>query len=717
MRRLRHSQLLLWAVAGVAAALAVGGMVLEILNLSAPSSDDWGSNSGRVLAGITFLSFSLVGALIGTLRPGHTVAWICLAIGFVASLFSFAGGYGDYTLTTNPEALPGGRYMAWLENWTWVVWLGLSGVFLLLLFPDGRLPSRRWRLVAWLSVVGIVAVAVSEAFTPGPLDEDGGVVNPLGIEGAEDALEALSAGLGLLGACVLASAASVVLRFRRARGEERLQLEWFATAAAAVSVTYCAAVVLGQVASDNVSAPVQDASVLSVIALPIAVGIAILKYRLYGIDVVINKAVVFAALAVFITAVYVAIVVGLGAALGTVGEPNIVLSILATAVVAVAFQPARERAQRFANRLVYGKRATPYEVLAEFSDRVAETYATEEVLPNMARTIAEGTGAQRADVWLRAGSELRLAASWPVEAPGSERPLILSNGQLPAFSKVDRAVAVRHQNDLLGALTVVKPSGEPLTATEDRLLADLASQAGLVLRNVGLASELVARLEELAASRQRLVAAQDEERRRLERNLHDGAQQHLVALKVRLDLAARMAEGDQKLRETLESLSGATEEAVEALRDLARGIYPPLLADQGLAAALTAHARKVSVPVAVEAEGLSRYSQEVEAAVYFCCLEALQNVAKYAQAGEAVVRIDEVAGSLQFSVQDDGAGFDPARQPRGSGLQNMADRLAALGGSLEIRSAPNSGTTIIGELPTEPQARRAPDDRTASLVF
>jgi signal transduction histidine kinase len=716
VERLRYSKTLAWGVFVSAVVLTVAGGVLWILNAASPTPQDFGTTGGRVAYGVAFFAFSLVGALIGFRRGGHPVAWICLGIGFIAAVWLFVGGWGQYTLTTNPDSLPARDWMTWLENWVWVGWLVLVGVLLFLYFPDGRLPSPRWRVVVWLAGAGTVALAASQALSPGRLDEDAEVVNPVGIEGAADLLDALSAGAALLGVCSLAAAGSVVLRYRRATGDERLQLKWFASAAVLGSLIYCAAQVMGAVAPDAAGAT-EDVSIAIVAALAIAVGIAILKYRLYEIDVVISKTLVFATLAVFITAVYVGIVVGLGAALGTLGDPNILLSILATAVVAVAFQPARERAERFANRLVYGRRATPYEVLAEFSDRVAETYATEEVLPNMARTIAEGTGAQRADVWLRAGSELRLAASWPEDAPGGAPPLVLSNGQLPAFARVDRAVPVRHQNELLGALTVAKPPGEPMTATEDKLLADLASQAGLVLRNVGLASELVARLEDLAASRQRLVAAQDEARRRLERNLHDGAQQHLVALKVRLDLAARMAEGDQKLRETLQSLSAGTEEAVEALRDLARGIYPPLLADQGLAAALTAHARKVAVPVAVEAEGLSRYSQEVEAAVYFCCLEALQNVTKYAQASEVVIRIDAVAGSLRFSVRDDGTGFDPARQPRGSGLQNMDDRLAALGGSLEVRSAPDTGTTIVGELPTEPRARIVPDDRTASLVF
>jgi signal transduction histidine kinase len=231
-------------------------------------------------------------------------------------------------------------------------------------------------------------------------------------------------------------------------------------------------------------------------------------------------------------------------------------------------------------------------------------------------------------------------------------------------------------------------------------LTDLASQAGLVLRNVALTSELLARLEELKASRQRLVAAQDEERRRLERNLHDGAQQHLVALKTRMSLAKKLIERDgTKAAELLTNLEADASEALETLRDLARGIYPPLLADQGLAVSLEAHARKVQVPVDVEAHNVRRYPQETEAAVYFCCLEALQNVAKYAEASYVTVTLEESDSRLRFSVTDDGRGFDPATTAKGSGSQNMADRLEALGGSVTIDSGPGRGTTVRGELP------------------
>jgi len=252
---------------------------------------------------------------------------------------------------------------------------------------------------------------------------------------------------------------------------------------------------------------------------------------------------------------------------------------------------------------------------------------------------------------------------------------------------------VVHQGEQLGALAVSMPPSEPMNPGTRQLVDDLASQAGLVLRNVKL-------IEELKASRQRLVAAQDEERRKLERNIHDGAQQQLVALQVRQRLAEQLVERDPvRVKEMLAQLQVDTGAALDDLRDLARGIYPPLLADRGLAAALEAQARKSSVPVAVEAEGIERLPQEVEAAVYFSVLEALQNTAKYAEASSARVVLAREPDALRFEVADDGRGFDPAANGHGSGLQGISDRLGALDGAMEVESTPGAGTVIRGRIP------------------
>jgi signal transduction histidine kinase len=239
-----------------------------------------------------------------------------------------------------------------------------------------------------------------------------------------------------------------------------------------------------------------------------------------------------------------------------------------------------------------------------------------------------------------------------------------------------------------------------MTPSKEKLIRDLAAQAGLVLRNERLTSALKARLADLQAAQKRLVAAQDAERRRLERNIHDGAQQQLVALAVKARLARTLTERDPaKAEEMLSQIEAETHDALEDLRDLARGIYPPLLADKGLEAALTAQARKSPVPVEVEATGIDRFPQEIEAAVYFSALEALQNTAKYAAATRATITLSRANGSLSFTVTDDGTGFDTKVTGYGTGLQGIADRLGALDGDLEVASGPGSGTTVTGRVP------------------
>jgi signal transduction histidine kinase len=265
--------------------------------------------------------------------------------------------------------------------------------------------------------------------------------------------------------------------------------------------------------------------------------------------------------------------------------------------------------------------------------------------------------------------------------------------ELPGFGD-DDAFEVRHQGELLGALTVSVAANDPMNPTKEKLARDMAAQAGLVLRNVRL-------IQDLRESRRRIVSAQDQRARTLERNIHDGAQQQLVALSVKLRLASGLLERDPaKARTMLEELQGQTTETLEDLRDLARGIYPPLLADKGLPAALEAQARKSPVPVTVQPDGVGRYGQDVESAVYFCCLEALNNVAKYADASSVEIRLRQKDGELRFEVADNGVGFEPGATTRGTGLQGIADRLDALGGRFEIRTAPGKGTTLVGLVPS-----------------
>jgi signal transduction histidine kinase len=329
-------------------------------------------------------------------------------------------------------------------------------------------------------------------------------------------------------------------------------------------------------------------------------------------------------------------------------------------------------------------------VLSDFARRIGGTYSAEGVLPQMAQTVAAGTGAEQVVVWLRVDDELRPEAS----SDGSSRagPLPVAGHELPRLPDADMSAPVVHQGELLGAISVQMPKDEPLRPAGQQLIADVASQAGLVLSNVGL-------IEDLRASRQRLVTAQDEARRRLERNIHDGAQQDLVALAIKLRLADMTVEDPVQTRELLGELQADAAGALANLRDLARGIYPPLLADLGLAAALSAQASKSPLPVTVEADEIGRFGQDTEAAVYFCCLEALQNTAKYAHATQVRICLQAPNGTLRFTVSDDGTGYDARHTPMGSGLRNMADRVAALGGRLEVQSAPGQGTTVTGQLP------------------
>ena len=430
--------------------------------------------------------------------------------------------------------------------------------------------------------------------------------------------------------------------------------------------------------------PVLFAALFVTIAVgtPGAYLISIFRHGLWDLDLVVRKAVVFAVVAGAITIASILLVLVVPVAVFGTGLSGWERGLLLGGVaIGMLVGPLRRRARRIADRLVFGHRATPYEVLTSFSDRVGETYATDDVLPRMARILAEGTGASVARVYLRLGTQLREVAAYPAD---------------PAPDPEEFRLPVVHHGVDLGALAVTMPANDPLDASKERLIGDLAAQAGLVLRNVKL-------IEELRASRQRLVVAQDEERRKLERNLHDGAQQQLVALSVKLRLVEQLTERDPaKAREMLGALQGDTGDALENLRELARGIYPPLLADQGLGAALASQARKASIPVEVEAGELGRYARDVESAVYFCSLEALNNVAKYANATNARIRLAQRNGTLQFEVTDDGTGFDPGRTGYGTGLQGMADRLDAVGGTLEVRSAPGAGTTIVGHVPADP---------------
>jgi signal transduction histidine kinase len=662
---------------------------------------------------LSFCLFPIIGYILAIRRPDNAISWLMLGIGAAFGLSAFVGSYASYAIHGGVGGERLGAIALAFDQPMWVPIVGLPATFLLLLFPDGHLPSPRWRWFAWVLGASMAITFLAILLGPGRFEESEfpNLVNPLGAEALRPLLAVATGSIVMLPIGVIGSLVSLVQRFRRSTGIERLQLRWLVTAAGTVAILYASALILsfnsawGSEATPGWLGVIQALAIVSFGLIPIAIGISVLRYHLFDIDLVINKALLLAAMVVFITLVYVGIVVGVGALVGRQANP--VLSAAAAAVVALAFQPARRRAQRFADRLVYGKRATPYEVLSQFSDRLGNAYANEELLPRMARALAEGTGASRADVWVRVGDELRAEAVWPQDADRPE-PLVASANAEGTLSSSSMREPVRHRGELLGALSITKKPGESITATEEKLVRDLAAQAGLVMRNVALAEQLMDTIEELRASRQRLVTAQDERAKQLERNLHDGAQQQIVALTVKLRLLVQLMDRDvEKAKSMASDLQTDATDALEQLRDLARGIYPPLLADQGLVAALEAQARKASVPTEVRSDGIGRYPQDIESAVYFCVLEALNNVAKYAEATSAEVTLAQDDGHLRFAVVDDGTGFDTAETSYGTGVQGMADRLDAIGGALQVVSRKGGGTTIEGRIPTP--TSRMPD--------
>jgi signal transduction histidine kinase len=688
---------LAWPLAAFWAVAWLTTVALVVANRSALRTFEQADPVDMILP----IGFAVIGTLLVRRTPRNPTGWIFVGIAILGVLSGVATEYVFRSSHFGP--LPGANWVAWSHDpLNWLVFPPGLATFFFLTFPDGRLASRRWRYLAWFAVL-IVALGFGFFVLQTSIHLNGSprMANPLGSVAVVDMENGAPGVIWLVGLVILLTAmVGIVLRTRRATGELRQQLRWLAFAS-----TLTAAALVGIIGAFSVGFQPPNGAFDAIIvlgfgiAVPVSCGVAILKHGLYELDVVISKTVVYAVLAAVFTVVYLAIVVGIGTAIGS--THNSFLTVLAAATIAVAFNPVRDRAKRFANRVVYGKRASPYEVLSAFSERVAGTYSVEDVLPRMATLLGQGTGADDAVVWLRVGAELRPSASWGTN--GDEPAAIaMRDGELPDFAGASKVAAVRHRDELLGALTVTKPPNDPLTVAEDKLVEDLAAQAGLVLRNVRLTEELRANLEELRASRQRLVTAQDGERRRIERNIHDGAQQQLVALAVQARIAESLAGKDpERERELLHMVQRGLQDALEDLRDLARGIYPPLLADQGLGAALEAQARRLTVPVAVEPEGVGRYAQEAEAAVYFCVLEALQNVAKYADASSATVRLRASAGELRFEVEDDGRGFDPAATGYGTGVQGMVDRLAALGGELEVLSGPGHGTTVVGRLPVD----------------
>lgn len=672
--RVRRNTYLAWGCVALTLAFHIAGAALigatprsKIpAGLEAAISGWWAN-----LSILYTLAFTVVGALIIARRPGNRVGWVAIGIGMSTALYTFVSGYTTFGSLVDPQ-LPGLSVVNSLSNWEWAVPVTLALFFLPLLFPDGRPVSAWWWLALPIVVLGYVL-----------------------------AFAGITAGQYVAMAANLAANFTLIIRFRRASSDERQQIRWFVFALLVVIVVSVAGVVVGSLVYHNntvVFNPYFDVLIpLAFTFLAISIGVAVMKYHLYDIDIFIRQGLVYGTLVLLISVVYFIVVVGVASHLWGVRASDPGGAVAVGAIIALVFQPLRRFLARLASRLVYGKRATPYEVLSQFSHQVGEMVSTDQLSQRMAEVLAEGTGADRATVWLHVGRDLRPAASWPVGV-NEYQAIRLPDGTLPAIDNVSEAVPVQYQGELLGALTVRKR--EPMTQTERRLLADLAQESGLVLKNARLTAELVERLDQLQASRERLITAQDEARRQLERNLHDGAQQNLIALKLKIALAKNLAATDpRRAQAMLDELTAESDEAIETLRELARGLYPPILAQAGLVPAIEGQARRTSIPVDVIADSLPRYPQETEASVYFCVLEALQNIVKHAGASRACVKLENAGGQLHFSISDDGRGFDPATLRAGSGFQNMRDRVEVLGGTLQVDSSPGAGTRISGRVP------------------
>jgi len=474
---------------------------------------------------------------------------------------------------------------------------------------------------------------------------------------------------------------------------------------------------------------------MAVVPLPIAAALcAGRRARQHADEILVHSVGIGGALAA-VTAIFLVTVVGLGRVPDERERSLVVLVIVGAGAAAVAFEPARRNLTTRARRQVTGNHDERDAVLKVFGQRIRRDIPFAEVLLQSAETLRRSMDLEASEIWTGREGRLELTASVPERASrtvaldGDTCQVAARAGVVgPAWLRIwmpelvadperaglrQRAVPLGFAGELLGLVLVERGGGRDFSGHEEEVLAELGRQMGLALHNTQLDLALQDTLDEvrrqaaeIQASRRRLVQAADGERRRIERDLHDGAQQHLVALSVNLRLARDMiGDAPEAAVEMLDELHVMVKETVQELRDLAHGIYPPLLMDSGLPHALRAAAARNPLNISVETDLTERYIPEVEAAVYFCCLEALQNAAKHAAGADVVIRLWTDAGGLLFEVADDGPGFDVEAKGRGHGFVNMADRLGAIGGTVRWDSAPGHGTRVSGALPVKAISR------------
>ena len=642
------------------AALVVATVVIEVAAVAL----SWGLEPAwdTALYALYAVTQVAVGALIVSRHPGHRIGWLFIVDGiFTAVAADAAQGWG---LRAAEHGWPGGPFGEWVALWSWIA-TGPLGVFLFLWFPDGHLTRRGWRALAWASVIGAAVALPGFAMDPHLGDQFIGGRNPYAVEGAPIDL-LLGVGMPLFLGSLVVAIVPLVQRFRRSSGVERLQLRWFAFA------SVCAAVVLPTVAVLwSVVPAVRPLTALALMSIPIAAGIAILRYRLYDIDLVVSRTLAYVTLTVLLAGVYAAIAVVLGAA---VGRSSAWVTAGATLAVAAMFRPLRARIQTAVDRRFNRTRFDALRQMAEFLDDLRSGRAEPE---DVECALRQALGVDDLEVRLslpHGGSTVDLAGT-PVADD-------LAAGQT--------SWPIRRAGTVLG--TVVAP----VELAERRSLVTKVLEAGsLAVEIARLRVELRHQLDEVEASRTRIVAAADDERRRIERDLHDGAQQRLVSIGLALRHAQHaLGSADVEVSRTIDDAVAEITVTIDELRELARGLRPAAL-DAGLGAALRDLARRAPLAVEVDADG-QRFAPDIETAAYFCACEGLTNAVKHARATTVVLGARRTNGALVVSVTDDGVGG--ATTDRGSGLTGLSDRVAAHGGTLRIHSN-GTGTTLLAEFP------------------
>jgi signal transduction histidine kinase len=667
-------------------------------------ADAYGNGDGTWLQAIRIglvAVWGLVGLALAVRRPHEPLGLVVLAGTLVGAMA---------VATAGALAAQAGGSAAELVRALAVGVLPAAALHVVGVLPDGRFARRSHRrLVVGAYVASAAAGLVIFAARPAV---------PLGLVAIE-VLVAAAAALGVSTA-----------RYALVRGPLRQRMQWFGLA-----VTLATEIVLVAAALRifvGWPRPLGEIVAAATVLVPLSFVPCLVPGLLGHVDRMLGQAVSLTGLTGVVVAVYLVIVLGLGRSPDEQERSILLLSMVAAAVAAVLYTPARARLARFSNRLVYGEQHAPDEALRTFGARLTRAIPFDELLLQLVESLRKSMALQAAEVWTGSAGHLERVVSVPERGPAhldltpAEQPVVArarvsGAGWLQVWlprlledrgDAMVRMAPITHGGELLGFIVVERPAdSERFGDADDSVLAELARQVGLALHNLQLDSalqeslrELQRRAEELRASRARVVAAADAERRKIERNLHDGAQQHLVALAVTVRLAQQVAASDpEQARVLLEQLGHDQQDAVQELRDLAHGIYPPVLMDRGLVAALESAAGRAALPVAVAGSDAGRFPQEVEAAVYFCCLEALQNAAKHAGEGaRATVTIERRDDGLSFTVADDGVGFDPAGPAgRGHGFVNMGDRVGAIGGTLEVDSAPGRGTRVLGVVPID----------------